>query len=263
MDIELKLMLAITRRFPKIRGFGRLGNWLKSFYNRKPRDRIITDAHGFTLSLEPAECVDGELVFFPQLYDYHEFAYLRTKIQQGDTFVDAGANIGIYSLIVSELVGDAGLVLAIEADPYNAAKLNNNLQLNEIRNVHLVRVGLSDCNEHLQLMENLSGNRGGNTFSYVGDSNGPVVSCSPLLDILKTQNVKKLAGLKIDIEGFEQKVLMKFFSDAQQDLYPEFIIIEMNPAFAQAASLHHLLLGSGYERVKELKLNSIYQLRNS
>ena len=240
-----------------------MGNLLKSFYNRKPRNRIATDVHGFRLVLEPAECVEGELVFFPQLYERCEFSYLRSNIQQGDTFVDAGANVGIYSLIVSELVGDNGLVVAVEADPYNANKLNKNLQLNEIRNVHLVREGLSDRNEHLRLKKNLTGNRGGNSFVCAGDGDGPVVSCTPFLDILKVQNVEKLAGLKIDIEGFEQKVLVKFFRDARRCLYPEFIIIEINPAFEQALTLHDLLTGSGYERVRELRLNSIYQLRNS
>ncbi len=40
-----------------------------------------------------------------------------TPAAAGDAFVDVGANIGVFSVLASRLVGDAGRVVAIEASP--------------------------------------------------------------------------------------------------------------------------------------------------
>lgn len=39
--------------------------------------------------------------------------WLRGRLEPGDTFVDVGANIGYYSVLASQLVGDGVKVVAI------------------------------------------------------------------------------------------------------------------------------------------------------
>src|SRR5687768_276637 len=107
MDNELKLWLQATRRLPRIRGSGRMAGLVQRVYNRKPRPRVRVPVLDFTMDLDPSECVDGALLFAPQLYDHREFQLLRSLVRPGDAFLDAGANIGIYSLVASELVGRA------------------------------------------------------------------------------------------------------------------------------------------------------------
>ena len=169
IDMELKVTLAITRSLPKIRGSGVLVNmFFKPIYCRKNRPSVWIDVHGFAMYLNPRECVDGDLLFFPQLYDWREISYLKQHLKAGDTFVDAGAHLGIYALLASRAVHDSGTVVAIEADPENFRRLAMNVDKNKITNIALCQTGISDKQETLSLQLNTTGNRGGNSFAASG-----------------------------------------------------------------------------------------------
>ncbi len=55
---------------------------------------------------------------------------LRRHLSAGMTFYDVGANIGFFSLAAARLVGPRGRVLALEADPENAARLREHAERN-------------------------------------------------------------------------------------------------------------------------------------
>ncbi len=262
MNMELKLMLGVSRRLPAIKGMGLFGNILKRIYNRKPRAKETNSVLGFDMALEPGECVDGGLLFYPHLYDRRELDYIRSNLASGSLFIDAGANIGLYSLIASKCVGSEGKVLAIEAEPYNAEKLRSNINLNSIDNIKVIQAGLSDKHEELVMNINLNGNRGGNSLISSSENNqkGVSVSCMPLLGIIKDAGWERVDGMKIDIEGFEYRVLSSFFDSAERDLYPKFLIAEVNEGYEKFGSkdLHDLFLSHGYKLMIRNGLNAIY-----
>lgn len=160
---------------------------------------------------------------------------LRDFLRPGHVFLDAGSNIGFYTLTASQLVGPRGKVLAIEANRTNFTRLNNNLQLNNSANVIAHNVGLSDRTEVLRLGLNLSGNSGGHSFLAAGDG-GEMVTCAPLLDVLREAGIESIDAAKFDIEGFEFKVLDAFFrAKPPQALIPRFIIIEQMRLLSEKA----------------------------
>jgi FkbM family methyltransferase len=246
-DTELRLLTSLTRRFPQIRGFGKLSHLIQHFYHRKNRKRVQMDVLGFQMDLDPMESIDGSLLFAPQIYDYREFRILSQLLHPGDTFLDAGANIGIYSLIASRIVGKTGCVIAVEASSFNAACLRKNCELNQISNVNCVHAGLSDQHEQLTLACSDYGNRGGNSFLTTSTITEQV-QCLPLNDLLTLVGVAKLDGVKIDIEGFEFKVLAKYMSRLDPTLLPEFLIFEHNMALSSRSGgdVRQLLQASGY-----------------
>jgi FkbM family methyltransferase len=65
-------------------------------------------------------------------------------LEKGMTVVDAGANIGQYTLEAARSVGDEGRVFAFEPEPRNFALLCRNIQANGYRNVTSVRKALSN-----------------------------------------------------------------------------------------------------------------------
>lgn len=69
---------------------------------------------------------------------------LRKGLQNGGTFVDAGANVGIYSVLASRLVGKNGQVIAIEMIPGTAEILRRHLHANGCDNAIVVEKALSD-----------------------------------------------------------------------------------------------------------------------
>ena len=64
--------------------------------------------------------------------------FIRTYLTPGDAFVDAGANIGIYTVAASKIVGDSGSVVAIEMMPETFERLRGHVELNDCSNVTLV-----------------------------------------------------------------------------------------------------------------------------
>ena len=65
---------------------------------------------------------------FYQVFVEKDYPNLMNKITQGDTIIDAGANIGIFTIISSILVGETGRVLAVEPDPILGQKSPNHAE---------------------------------------------------------------------------------------------------------------------------------------
>lgn len=67
------------------------------------------------------------------------------KPQKGDVFLDVGAHVGEYALEVAKIVGEKGLVVAIEPDFANYAVLKRSIEMNKTRNVIVVNVAAWHC----------------------------------------------------------------------------------------------------------------------
>lgn len=258
-DRELSAMLKVTRRLPRARGAGSFARRLRSLYLRRPRAAVEVDVLGFKMCLDPHEWADAAFLFYPHRYEHREVAFVTSNLQDGDVFLDVGANVGFYSLIAARLVGRAGLVLAIEADPVNYRKLSFNLRLNGVTNVRPIMVGVSDREEALSLAANTGGNRGASSFlGATGDNID--VSCLPLYNILQKEHLTKVDGMKIDIEGYEIRVLNRFFADVAEgnnSLLPRFIVAEENPDYAASSGedVPGLLRSNGYDGRRVSPLN--------
>lgn len=257
---ELRCVRALTRALPRVRGAGVVGNGLIRWYNRRPRERVRSRVHGFVMELDPAENVDGQLLFQPQLYDRREFAELDASLPEGGTFVDVGAHIGTYALHAAARTGKRGQVLAIEADPVNAGRLRANLALNPELSAR-VRVhhgGVSDRDEILPLTLNTGGNRSGNSF-LAGTGETIDVRCRPLAEVLAAHGFGRVDAMKIDIEGFEYRVLRRFFEDAAPDEWPGTLVLEYQPAWDEAAggSSLELVRSRGYRERLRAGINRV------
>lgn len=68
-----------------------------------------------------------------RLLDAAELYVLRQLLRPGESFIDVGAHIGLWSLIAGISVGTGGMVFSLEPNPEVYPKLLHNLDLN--RNV--------------------------------------------------------------------------------------------------------------------------------
>jgi FkbM family methyltransferase len=149
-------------------------------------------------------------------------------IKEGQVAIDAGANIGIHTMLMSRLVGLAGKVVAIEPDPVCAVKLRRNLELNECANVEIVERALAAQPGKRTLF--LSSDRGSNSLYHmaegekgVGSPDGKIV-----VDCISPRDIPHLGDavfMKMDIEGAEPEVMT-----AMGDSRPVALISEVNEA---------------------------------
>jgi FkbM family methyltransferase len=188
---------------------------------------------GLKVRLHPLDngC-EKNLLFTPQMYEPEELAALEADIgrvraaRRPFTFVDIGANVGLFSLFVAAKAGPAARIVAIEPEPGNFARLTFNIASNLPLPIEPVAVALGDHIGEVAIALNRR-DRGGTRVQVNGGGENTVnVPLKPLLMILAERNIAAIDALKIDVEGMEDAVLAPFFRDAPEALWPRMILIE-------------------------------------
>ena len=135
---------------------------------------------------------------------WHETeVYSWVNLEEGDVAFDVGAHHGWYTLYFSKRVGDNGCVVAVEPNPDNIRFLKRNIKLNNLKNVKLLPVALSDQDGETTLF--VGGHSGGHTImADTKRGNMTVQTCR--LDTLLSR-FKEVELLKMDIEAAELIVL--------------------------------------------------------
>lgn len=155
-------------------------------------------------------------------YNLPELDFLREYAPKGGVFVDVGANVGTYAVALAKHVGPSGRVIAIEPLPQAGARLAFNASASQLTNLTLVKGAAGDTDGTLKI-ETDGGNLGASHVSATGDVEVPSYR---LLTILNDNAITHIDALKIDVEGYEDRVLTGFFRDAPQTLWPKAVAIE-------------------------------------
>src|SRR5687768_15967771 len=53
-------------------------------------------------------------IYFLGSYEEKEIRFISKKLRTGDIFIDVGANIGVFTMVSSQIVGERGKVYAFE-----------------------------------------------------------------------------------------------------------------------------------------------------
>ena len=81
---------------------------------------MIVDLQPFTgISAKVVLLRRSDFAAFYQVVIENIYSPLLSHIKEGDVVVDAGANIGLFSILASFKVKDKGKVIAIEPEPKN------------------------------------------------------------------------------------------------------------------------------------------------
>jgi FkbM family methyltransferase len=135
--------------------------------------------------------------------DYHEISFIRDKIGKGDKVLDVGANIGTYTVLLSNWVGSTGTVYSFEPSKDNCEIIKKTLKINNMENVKLIEKAVTNFNGQSNLDVGVDCTGYYITRDIVSKSS--IVQCVKLDDIFK--NNEKIDFMKLDAEGQELNVL--------------------------------------------------------
>lgn len=177
---------------------------------------------------------DGlELILPPDLPSYRNYAtglyevevtrVISSLLRPGMSFVDAGANVGYYTLLASQLVGPEGHVYSFEPDNGVFDCLTRSVKTNNCSNVSALNMALGDQNGLVSFHES-ERERG-----FVADLGAESLQVEQVsMDaFFRARNWPKVDIVKIDVEGGEESVLRGMRELVERNR-PLNIIVELN-----------------------------------
>jgi FkbM family methyltransferase len=159
-------------------------------------------------------------------YNLEELDFLRAKTPVGGVFVDVGANVGTYAMVLARHVGAGGRVIAIEPHPVTHARLAFNRAASGFTQVALVAAAAGASDGELMIETDGDNLGASHIVSGQGSGNSLRVRSLRLQRILDDAAIAQVDALKIDVEGFEDRVLTGFFKHAPPSLWPRAVVIE-------------------------------------
>lgn len=178
----------------------------------------------------------------------HFHAALRTiNFDKEGIIVDAGANIGQFSLVMAKYIRQRNLdkrVIAFEPNPAVFSHLKKNLQLNKdlsgILNVYQIGLGASEEYMEMSIPRRNTGAGTLITNYYHENHDNYLVSIKTLDSMVRLP----VDFIKIDVEGFEYFVLKGAINILQN--YQPALYLETNSRQPFQQQMFELLSGLGY-----------------
>lgn len=247
---QLRNYLSLVARIWKAPGnrghqFGRVARSILWLANKKtlrtPWTLPVFTAHGLKLRCHPDSIIALHVVQRSEWHDWDTAQFITCFLRQGDTYVDVGANIGLYTLPASCIVKNNGRVIAVEPSPINRARLQENLALNHISTAHIEPCALGQTPGELSFNDE-------DALAHVELSgSGPKVPVKTFDSIAPQEEI---ALMKVDVEGFELSVFRGAIHTMQAGRLPV-ILFEMNQLYLRygtsAEDIFTFLRSTGYQ----------------
>ena len=145
-------------------------------------------------------------------FERGERQFAADYLRRGDVFIDVGANTGLFTLLAAQAVGAHGAVHALEPGSTAFGLLETSVRINGFGWVTCHNAGLSNTRERRDLLLSAADPMGAHS-SLGKPVNAEVVSSEnielwTLDELLRYLDLLgRVALVKIDVEGWEQRVL--------------------------------------------------------
>ena len=169
------------------------------------KDVAYVAIDGIEVALDRADQSVSAPIIIDGFWEPHVEQVLRRFLAPGSVFVDIGANVGWHTALASAIVGDRGLVYAIEPNPDNARLIAHTIDRNHLSNVRLVPLALGESTGFAAYRSAI-GSNGGFLGLEESSSIDPNVTIVPTIRF-DDLDIARVDVIKIDVEGAEPIVL--------------------------------------------------------
>lgn len=185
---------------------------------------------------------------------------ITAPLQPGDVFIDVGANCGLHSLFAAKRVGRSGRVVAIEPIPEMVQRMRFNIEANGYDNIVIYQTAVGGYEGEAVL--HIDTRQYGKS-SVVQDGAG----CSPttvpittLKAIVERESLQRIDALKIDVEGYEDRVLLPWLRTMPRAMWPRRILYEHKFRANWQEECDKVLASLGYRKVWNSQFDEMVEL---
>jgi len=212
LQFKLKLIRFLSKNFLKIGGKSLASNnsaltpimyKIADFVIKKTNlENEIFKIQGFKIKKGRTT---RQLILTGEFHEPSAISFIKKEVKNGMHVFDLGANIGWFTLVFSKLVGDTGHVYSFEPDPYTFKILEENIELNKLKNVSIFQLGISNKIgiSKFSLVENQDG---ANKLESKTNVENCIKIKTTTIDAFCMEHNTKVDFLKMDVEGSEPKV---------------------------------------------------------
>lgn len=260
-EIIFNLLIYIWRNtYVKFNEFSRslkIKNFDKPFFKKI----IISNSNDFFLKISPSNWYVDQTIYIDGIYEKDIYSLMKKVIKPGDTCIDIGANIWMYTNFFPKISWKNWKTIAFEPVISNFLQNMESIKKNNYSNVKLYNYALSDIESEIDIFitdnnlwwssinKNCLHTRKEKIKTYTGDS-----------ILMKEKNIN---FIKIDTEWSELKVL-KWLSGTLKKFWPQ-LIIEYSPVLLKSkreADEILTLLSNLYWYVYIIELEKTLNLKN-
>ena len=183
--------------------------WLSRLLNDEQLTQLFGAEENFYTDEEPIKYKDYTIhgldfeckkELFSELYRMR-----HVSPEKGDVIFDIGAYLGDSAIFFANYVKDKGKVYAFEPIKPNYNQLKNNIEFNSLSDIiQIENIGISNRSGTLK---GVTSDEGG-PWSFLGEERGDIdVEVTTIDEFVKSNNVKDVDYIKIDVEGLEKEVI--------------------------------------------------------
>ena len=232
--------------------------WLERLFCRKESGVVDVERFGLRWRLHRyGNVTEVRLLRRPGSLEVEEISFVLAMGGEDFVFIDVGANCGFWSLMVAKELG--GTVIAIEPQPLMLERLRCNAAMNSIELCRVLDCAIGDRagSVRLEIDEHNLGQ------SRVSDAGSLEVEMRTLLEIIESEGLDHSDAIKVDVEGYEDRVLAPFLLNAPETFLPRVIVAEF--AWSQHWDDDWLARAQvrGYREVSRTRNDNVILLREA
>ncbi len=206
MPPVLRLVSAIYRRLPVMGGHLRLAKPWRGRIERLDGDVTAVLRNGDRIRVDPHDYNGAELLLFGAP-DRRVVEICRRFLDDGDSFLDLGANHGAVGLLCRRKIG-AGELHFVEPQPELCARIRDCLERNRVERAEVHQIGLWSEAGTLRLARPAAHSGAASLMSDADDSGDSIEVPVARVDAFVEQTTGgRPFGAKVDVEGAETVVV--------------------------------------------------------
>ncbi len=184
--------------------------FIASFLKRLLRiRRRVVDTQEGRFFIDPASNF-GYALLTESTYEPELSQAVKSLLNEGDVFLDLGANEGYFSVLAAARVGRTGTILCVEPQSRLQPVIFRNLSENSAPQVRVFQCAVSDSDGFAALSLPPDMNTGHGALFQKTRYRNPteIVPQYTLNTLLGLLNIPRIKLMKIDVEGFEYEVIL-------------------------------------------------------